>query len=233
LAFAELTHRFYSAQSYDDVLLRIAEATVSAVAGCDMASVTLEDGGDYQSDATTTPAANAVDQAQYDAGEGPCLDALPEPVVSAPSFPDARWPALASRPHDVGTRSAVSYQLAPVGAHASGHAGSLNAYGRAPDAFTDEARQVGLVLAAHASIAAAAARERGELEQLADNLSRALLSRDVIGQAKGILMERLKLSADEAFDALPRASQRLNEKLRSVAERGSETGQFDPRELHG
>ena len=69
--------------------------------------------------------------------------------------------------------------------------------------------------------------QRGALEQIEHNLQIALASRDVIGQAKGILMERLKLPPEAAFDALRRSSQRLNEKLREVARRVAETGQFD------
>ena len=71
--------------------------------------------------------------------------------------------------------------------------------------------------------------ERSALQQLEHNLNAALSSRDVIGQAKGILMERLNLPPEEAFDALRRSSQRLNEKLREVASRLAETGQFDRR----
>lgn len=48
-------------------------------------------------------------------------------------------------------------------------------------------------------------------------LTEALESRDVIGQAKGILMASQGISVDEAFDILRRASQRLNVKLRDVA----------------
>ena len=66
-------------------------------------------------------------------------------------------------------------------------------------------------------MAAGAVRERDALEDLADNLHKALLTRDVIGQAKGILMERLKSTPEDAFDVLRHASRRLNEKLHSVA----------------
>jgi len=76
-------------------------------------------------------------------------------------------------------------------------------------------------------MAAGLARERGDLSEVAEQLHQALMTRDVIGQAKGILMERLKLTPEEAFDALRHASQRLNEKLRAVASTLAETGEFD------
>jgi hypothetical protein len=226
-AFAAIAEHLYTAGSYDAVLLRIAETAVRTVAGCQMASVTLSEAGAYRTGSTTDEAASAVDQAQYDAREGPCLDAVDTPIVYAQSFPDTRWPTLASRPAELGAKSAASYRLAAATQAGAVTRGSLNTYGIEPDAFTDEARQIGLILAAHGSVAARAVRERDALEDLADNLHKALLTRDVIGQAKGILMERLKLTPEDAFDVLRDASCRLNEKLHSVALNLSETGDFD------
>ena len=226
-AFAAIAENLYTADSFDAVLLRIAQTAVSTVVGCEMASITLSEQGVYRTAATTHAAAAGVDQAQYDAQEGPCLDAVETPIVYAQSFPDLRWPTLASRPVDMGAHSAASYRLAAANLATAGTGGSLNTYGIAPDAFSDEAQQVGLILAAHASMAAGAARERGHLQDVAEQLNQALLTRDVIGQAKGILMERLKLTPEEAFDALRHSSQRLNEKLRAVAFTLAETGEFD------
>jgi AmiR/NasT family two-component response regulator len=104
--------------------------------------------------------------------------------------------------------------------------GSLNSYATSPHAFDGEAREIGFVLAAHASVAARAVQERTTLEQLGRQLHEALSSRDVIGQAKGILMERLRITPEDAFDALRRASQRLNLKLREIAQNLAETGEF-------
>jgi hypothetical protein len=121
----------------------------------------------------------------------------------------------------------VSYRLAPWSSDsATSLAGSLNAYAGMPDAFDAEAREIGLILAAHASLAAGVIHERDEVEEMGRQLHEALSSRDVIGQAKGILMERLHLTPEDAFDALRRSSQRLNVKLREVAARLAETGEF-------
>ena len=67
------------------------------------------------------------------------------------------------------------------------------------------------MFAAHAAVALAAVQQR-------DQLRRGLETRDVIGMAKGILMERYKLDGDRAFSVLVRASQQTNRKLREVAE---------------
>ena len=223
-AFAAIAENLFAAESYDAVLQRIAEAAVSTVAECEMASVTVREDGVYRTASTTHVAASAVDDAQYDAREGPCLDAVDTTLVYAKSFPDNRWPTLASRPVDFGAQSVASYRLAAMGPASVGPEGSLNTYGRQPDAFSDEAQQIGLILAAHASMAAGAVRERGALQDVADNLHKALLTRDVIGQAKGILMERLHLTPEAAFNFLRHASSALEEKLHTVALELAETG---------
>lgn len=168
----------------------------------------------------------SVDQAQYEANEGPCLDAVTTAVVYAQSFPDGRWPTLAARPTGFGVGSALSYRLPdPARGQAETGGGSLNFYGAGTDAFDDEAQGIGLILAAHASVAARVVHERSALEQIERHLQTALASRDVIGQAKGILMERRKITAKRAFELLVRASQRSNRKLHEIADDLVSTGE--------
>lgn len=233
LAFAGIAEHLYNADDYDEVLARIAEAAVETVVGARFASVTLAADGGYRSAGSTAAAATAVDQEQYDADEGPSLDALTTPVVDAPGFPDDRWPVLAARPTDHGVQSALSYQLTGSTGEPGTGSGSLNVYASAPAAFDQEAREIGLILASHAALAARAVGERASLQGLGQQLEHALLSRDVIGQAKGILMERLKTTPEDAFDILRNSSQRLNLKLREVARRLTETGEVDAGDLPG
>src|SRR5215212_599344 len=178
MVFSDIAEQLYDADSVDDVLLRIAEAAVSTIAGCRMASVTLADRSGYRTAAATDPAAAAVDQAQHHAHEGPCLDAVDAPMVYAQSFPDKRWPTLAARPTESGVQSALSYRLAAASsatAHSGG--GSLNSYGVVPYAFNDTAQEIGFILAAHASVAPRAVDERSTLQSLSRDLQQALLSR--------------------------------------------------------
>jgi hypothetical protein len=227
MAFAEIAEQLYDADSFDDVLSRIAEAAVSTITGCRMASVTLLEQSGYRTAASTDPAATAVDHAQYQSDEGPCLDAVDAPMVYAQSFPDERWPTLASRPTESGIQSALSYRLAAASSGTGDpDGGSLNSYGVIPDAFNDTAQEIGFILAAHASVAARAIDERSTLQSLSRGLQQALASRDVIGQAKGILMERLEITPEDAFDLLRRSSQNLNLKLRDVARGLAETGEL-------
>jgi hypothetical protein len=96
--------------------------------------------------------------------------------------------------------------------------GALNLYARTPDAFTDESEQVGLLFAAHAAIAYAGGRKEAQV-------ANTLISHDVIGQAKGILMERYKITGERAFLVLTRVSQTSNRKLHVVAaEQGTISG---------
>lgn len=109
--FTAIAEYLYAADSYEQVLQRIAETTVSVVSGCEMASITVHGDGGYSTAAATDPDAASVDKAQYEAGEGPTLDALTTPVVQVGSFPDDRWPILAAAPTDYGVEAALSYRL--------------------------------------------------------------------------------------------------------------------------
>lgn len=108
---------------------------------------------------------------------------------------------------------------------------SLNVYAATPDVLDKTAREIGFILAAHASLAARELGERIRLEAVGRQLEQALSSRDVIGQAKGILMERLRTTPEDAFAILTHASQRLNVKLREVAATLTESGEVDARDL--
>ncbi|MEU7060123.1 GAF and ANTAR domain-containing protein [Streptomyces sp. NPDC046197] len=88
----------------------------------------------------------------------------------------------------------------------------LTAYARKPRAFDEEATRIGRLFTAHVSLALESATVR-------EQLTEAMRTRDLIGQATGILMERLNIDAAEAFDSLVRASQRENVKLRDLARR--------------
>jgi GAF domain-containing protein len=157
----------------------------------------------------------AVDKAQYDTGEGPCLDALYEcRTVRLPDLDaEPRWPKFAAQAREVGLASMLAMQLY---VHDE-DLGALNLHSTHRDAFGDESEQIGLLFAAHAAVALAGAQNE-------EHLYTALSHRDVIGQAKGILMERYKIDAQDAFRLLVVASQNTNIKLYDVAEYLVRTG---------
>src|SRR3954471_6207676 len=88
-------------------------------------------------------------------------------------------------------------------------------------ASPDESEHVGLLLASHAAIAAADAYHF-------EHVTSALVNRDLIGQAKGILMERFKITSDQAFAVLAKVSQDTNRKVSAVAEDLARTGMWTP-----
>ncbi|MFD7712858.1 ANTAR domain-containing protein [Streptomyces sp. NPDC059786] len=89
---------------------------------------------------------------------------------------------------------------------------ALTLYSRKPRAFDDWAVRTGRLFTAHVSIAL-------ETVTMREQLTEAMRTRDLIGQATGILMERLNIDAEDAFDSLVRTSQRENVKLRDLARR--------------
>ena len=87
---------------------------------------------------------------------------------------------------------------------------ALNLYAHEVEAFTNESEHVGRLLAAQAAVAYSGA-------QRAENLLAAIETRDLIGQAVGLLMERYSITASRSFDTLVRYSRQTNRKLRDVA----------------
>jgi GAF domain-containing protein len=137
---------------------------------------------------------------------------------------DERWPTFGRRAFDeTGVRSMLSFRLFVQ----ADTLGALNLYSRHPSAFDDHSCAIGTVLAAHAAIAMSAAREHTRADQLED----ALRSSREIGTAVGVLMGRGRVTQDEAFAMLRRASQHLHRKLRDVAVEVVDTGQLPERGL--
>lgn len=149
-----------------------------------------------------------VDRAQIDVEQGPCLDALYErhTVALPDTAGEPRWPRFAARAAELGIGSMLSFQLYVL----RDDLGALNLYARTPRAFGADSERVGRLFAAHAGVAMATAQQVSQLKHAID-------TRDLIGQAKGILMERYKLTADQAFALLVRASQHSNTKLTEIA----------------
>jgi len=137
-----------------------------------------------------------------------------EPVVRVVDLrDDSRWPVLGERADALGVRSMLCFQLYVHG----DSMGGLNVLSSKPNAFDEDAEIVGAMIATHAAIALADS-------QKLEDLRHALVNRDLIGQAKGILMERFKIDADQAFALLTRVSQDRNVKLHRLAEELATTG---------
>ncbi len=158
--------------------------------------------------ARTDELVDTVDKVQYETGEGPCMDAAWEHETFRVDdlTTETRWPRFGPAALNLGIRSILAFQLYVVG----DNLGALNIYSGDPGAFDDESQHVGQLFAAHAAVAFAGSRRERQLTE-------AISSRDLIGQAKGILMQRHRVSGDKAFEILIKASQDSNIKLREVA----------------
>ena len=214
-------------------LQRIVDFAVSTVEGADMAGISLVSERGIETPVYSEPHALEVDNIQYETGEGPCLDAIEKKatIYSEDLADDERWPLFGPRAAALGLRSLLSCRLSAEDATL----GALNLYARLPRAYGAIDRTKAVIFAAHAGVALGVAKGREEAGVLLDReigrleyLRGALASREVIGQAEGILIERERITADQAFQVLRRASQHLNIKLREVAAYLVETGEVPP-----
>ncbi|WP_432521792.1 GAF and ANTAR domain-containing protein [Kineococcus sp. SYSU DK006] len=214
---ARLALELHPEQSPEAVMERVVAAAAALVPGAQEATLTRVRSRRVFSAAASGERGRGLDELQDQTGQGPCLDTLFHQAVThvADLSTDERWPQLAARAGEVGLRSMLCFRLYVAGENL----GALDLVSALPGAFDEESEEVGQLFVAHAAPALAAT------EQVAD-LRVAVASRDVIGQAKGILMERHRITADQAFTLLSRVSQESNRKLRDVADELAATGQL-------
>ena len=194
------------------------ELAVRLIPGTEHASVAVVHGTDRLDTLAATGTIPAdCDHAQRN-GDGPAFALDPEhPVLRIDDLPhDTRWPAFAAHANQLGVRSLLVCELPAIRRHTA----TLSLCSTQPGAFRDTAELVAPVFASRASIALAHTSEIA-------NLRTAIGTRQVIGAAVGILMERHRVPADEAFHRLVTASQNQHIKLRDLAHRVTETGE-DP-----
>jgi len=207
---ATLARSLQHEQGASDTLAEVVRASIAMIPGAAEGSISVVLG--RRRVEPRVPSADLplqVDAVQTETGEGPCLDAIYEQrTVSVPDMAtEQRWPRFAERASGLGAASMLSFQL-----YVSGdNLGALNLYARTPHAFTEESEHIGSLFAVHAAVAFAAERHQEQQRTAMD-------TRNLIGQAQGILMERHKVSAAQAFSLLVTVSQHRNVKLRAVVD---------------
>jgi transcriptional regulator with GAF, ATPase, and Fis domain len=194
----------------DTVLGELAESGVSYIPGAQHAGITIASrDGKLHTAAATSEYPALLDKFQQRCGEGPCLSAAWEQhIIKVDDVEtEQRWPAYCRDTRDeTPIRSIMAFQL-----YADNKTmGALNFYAEKPYAFDAEAVESGLIVATHAALAWNLLRRDQQLRS-------ALASRDLIGQAKGMLMERFKIDAVQAFEVLKRLSQNSNTPLVDIA----------------
>lgn len=214
LEFTELARHVHASEDFPGSLARITATAEQAIGGCGAASISLLTRDGPITFGATDALAEEGDQIQYEEGEGPCLDAAMEEqwIYTQDLAVDPRWPRSAARLSlQLGVQSMFSTRLT-LDAAPNDTLGGLNMYATRPDAFSQQDQMLALLLSSLGAVVADAARQQ-------ENLRRAIESRQVIGEAVGILRAQNQVSSEQAFRMLSQASQRMNVKLRDVAER--------------
>ena len=220
--FSAVGRRLSSYSDLDEVLTDLSHACLRLVPHAEHASASRRARDGFVTVGATSDVPPRVDRIQYELGHGPCVDAiLTDNLFNAADLrTDPRWPEFGRRAAEDGALSMLSFRLFFEDTGSTDLMAALNLYATKPEAFDEvDETMLGLV-ATHGALAISAAQQR----RRADGVTAALQSNRDIGAALGVLMTRLLLTREQAFDLMRIASQRTNRKLRDIAEEVLETG---------
>ncbi len=224
-AVRTLSRLLLAEETLETTLERVASLACRTLSPCDLASVTMVTDGRPSTPAHTDPEADDLDRAQYRSRRGPCLEAYDVRQAVRRTIPEGRpgWPEFTAEAEKTGIRSVLAVPLVasdrPLGA--------LNLYSKTAEGYSDADEETALLFSEQAAVACANAEVYWRTFALTEHLREALESRDVIGQAKGILMARRGCTPGAAFEALRKVSQHRNIKLRQIAEQVVYLGDLD------
>ena len=215
---AQIARDLAAAETLDETLQGIVDLGVEYIEPCEGASISFIQGRALSTPVWSDRTVYEADQAQYRHNQGPCLQAIAvhDTIVIDDLAEEQRWPKWRQEVLGLDLRSSSSFRLFLVSGSEETY-GSLNMYSSRAHAFDAHAQALGQVFASHAAVALKAAiTEAG--------LSQALQARDAVGLAKGILMERNHISADEALQVLRQAAHERKIGIRTLAEQVAESG---------
>jgi len=214
-SLTELSAFLVSEQSVGDTLTTVCALAVEAVPPAMFAGITMMVDDRVTTQAFTDPTCPHIDQAQYESGHGPCLDAFKSgsQILVESLEQDDRWPEFAEAAMAHGVRSTLSLPML------SGETsvGALNLYAGEEGTFGEAEAEVGRLFAAQATVVLVNAQAYWGARLKSEHLERALAGRETIDLAKGIIMNAMGCAPDKAFDTLVKQSQAENRKLRDVA----------------
>ncbi len=193
----------------DAVISELTQAALE-VPGAEYAGVTVAKRPRHVATAAATHRYPAIlDEIQRQYLEGPCLVVVWDhhTIRIDDLATDTRWPAYQ---HDAVARTPIRSILSFELFSSRTSMGALSVYSSEPHAFSDEAEEIGVVFATHAALVWDSVRRDEEFH-------RGLIGRDVIGQAKGIIMERFRINAVRAFEVLKKMSQQSNRPVAEIA----------------
>jgi hypothetical protein len=202
-----------SIRDLEQTLGRIVTCAVDTIPAVDAGSISLTEHGRIETRHPTCDLIRKLDETQSELHEGPCIEATEDPpetgMVVAQDLTGEdgeRWPRFAPEAVEAGYLGLMSTTLTT----ADGPRGALNLYSKHPNAFSEHSRTLAGLFGVQAALLLVGAHQAAHLQKAVD-------SRDLIGQAKGILMERFKVDDEAAFGMLVRTSQDTNMKLTAVA----------------
>ncbi len=210
--FAALAEILYQGSDAREIYAAICVAATLTVRGCDHASLLLRDNDRYVTVGASDRLAQAIDELERRAGDGPCIDAIEEetPQIDPDLTTRSQWPKLASiLVEETPVRGAMGFRLLVEKRKGA----ALNLFSDTAHQFDDESAGRAAVLASFASVAINAVAKGED----AVSLRRGLLSNREIGKAVGMLMLLHEMTEEQAFDLLRRHSQAVNIKLADVA----------------
>ena len=204
----ELISALVHGAGIEEMATKLTSASVALVSGAESAKISLIENGHLHPIAATSEVAALLDGAQQAAGQGPCLDAVnaQKPIRCSDLGTDVRWPRFAVAATNAGVRAVLSFPMDVPGAARA----TLSLFGSEPGALGIGSDGTAAMLAHHAAIALFTTEHERQFKA-------ALATRDAIGQAKGVIMERFGVDSARAFAMLKTISQQTNTPVRQLA----------------
>ncbi|GHJ54933.1 hypothetical protein Nm8I071_42400 [Nonomuraea sp. TT08I-71] len=212
----ELTAGLIAVAGFDEGLDRLVRIARDAVPGVDCCGFTALRAGEPAGVAASDPVRAELDDLRH-GPDTPAMTAIRrrEMITAGDLAEESPWPAWAERARGLGVHGVIS---APVDVDEQ-VIGAINLYAESAGALTPRHQLTAMLLAEHAGLLLAAARDRERQAARADQLDTTLLAEGVVGQAVGVIMTQRGCPAPEALDVLRSAASSLDIPLREVAER--------------
>ncbi|MEA2509636.1 MAG: hypothetical protein QOG21_1718 [Actinomycetota bacterium] len=203
-------------ETVESTVGRIAQLSVLAIDSANECGISLVKGKNIQTVAVTSEVGETIDALQIETGQGPCMSSIEtQATFYIPDMArDTTWPAFSAR---AAAETGISSLLGHVLEVGGGALGAMNLMSYQTDAFDEDAIAAAAVFAAQAGVALSNALTHEKSAQKVEQLEEGIRTRQVIGQAVGIVMATRHLNAEDAFEILKTISQHTNVKLKQVA----------------
>ena len=214
-ALTQMAGLVLSRETVDTALTLVTTLAQATIAGTTGAGVTIVDEHGKRSKAASNDLVEQADALQYEFDEGPCLTAwrTRQLVRIDDTATDSRWPRWSSAVADLGVRAVLS-----VGLVVDDEAiGAIKVYSTRPANYGTPDERVMSLFAEQAAILLANTQSLGQARRLSRQLTEALVSRDAVVRATGVLLARGAADQDAAFMALTEAARRSGQTVPQLA----------------